>query len=145
MIISKGKFLQYQRMFHQKIVNTPHTIGLEVVSLVRVPSEGEFSLDAFVGDSSRTPVIYSLQALYVRDIPMKAREKYGLPIEVNGMIFLSEIQLTNTVGSFRLDWNKVKIHFQGGVQVVQKVEYLEPLYDSCIGVQLFLKDVLKGG
>ena len=74
---------------------------------------------------------------------MRTREKYGLPKEVNGIVYLSPLQLVPVLGTFKLDWNKTKVHFAGHTQVVEKIEYLEPLYDSCVGIQIFVKDDLK--
>lgn len=140
-MITKSRFLHYQGVFYQKLRKTPHTVQLEVFT-VATPSN-EFSMDDFVGDAAVTPRTFIVQALYERDIPTRTREKYGLPSEVNGIVYISPLQLVPLVGTFRLDWNKTKVHFQDHVQVIQKIEYLEPLFDSCVGIQLFLKDALK--
>ena len=144
MIISTAKFRHYQEVFYKKICKVPFTVDIEIFSVTSSPV-GEFSVEAFVGDSVRTSKTYSFRALYEREIPARVREKYGLPKEVNGIIYLSPIALVQQLGDFRLDWNKTVIHFAGRSQVIQKIEYLEPLYNSCIGVQIFLKDTQKGG
>jgi hypothetical protein len=99
----------------------------------------------FVGERPRETKLYNFPALYEREIPIRVREKYGLPKEVNGVVYLSPISLKQKLGVEVLDWDKTKVHFAGKIQVIQKIEYLEPLYNSCIGVQLFVKDDLKGG
>ena len=104
-------------------------------------------MDAFVGDSQRESELYEFRALYEKDISDRTREKYGLPKEVNGIVYLSPKQLVPKLGDYHLDWNRTKIHFEGRTQVINKVIYLEEFreYGSCIGVQIFVKDDLRGG
>lgn len=144
MLVTKNKFLQYRKLFYQKVLKTPYKIQLEVVS-VEKPTTEEFSFESFVGDSPRTSKFYELRALYEKEISDRTREKYGLPKEVNGVVYLSPLQLIPLFGDYHLDWNKTKVHFEGSTQVINKVVYLEELYGSCVGVQIFLKDALRGG
>lgn len=147
MLITKGKFLQYQEMFYKKVSQTPYKIKLEVVMVMPPETPGDFSMDAFVGDSPRRSQLYEFRALYEKDIPNRTREKYGLPKEVNGIIYLSPKQLIPKFGDYHIDWNKVKIHFEGRTQVIDKIIYLEEFqeYGGCVGIQLFIKDALRGG
>lgn len=145
MLVSRTKFFQYQNIFYKKLLKTPYKIQLEVVTIQKVEPTEEFSMDAFVGDSPRTSTFYEFQALYEKEIPNRTREKYGLPKEVNGIVYLSPKQLVPKLGDYHLNWNKTKIHFEGHVQVIDKIIYLEELYGSCIGLQIFVKDDLKGG
>lgn len=142
MLLTKGKFQQYRAIFYNKLKQTPYKISLEIVTVEGPTSEG-FSIEEFVGSSPRSSRFYEFQALYEREIPLRTREKYGLPKEVNGIVYLSPLQLVPVLGTFKLDWNKTKVHFAGHTQVVEKIEYLEPLYDSCVGIQIFVKDDLK--
>lgn len=145
MLVSRTKFFQYQNIFYKKLLKTPYKIQLEVVTIQKVEPTEEFSMDAFVGDSPRTSKFYEFQALYEKEIPNRTREKYGLLKEVNGIVYLSPKQLVPKLGDYHLNWNKTKIHFEGHVQVIDKIIYLEELYGSCIGLQIFVKDDLKGG
>lgn len=147
MLVTKAKFLQYQEMFYKKLLRTPYTIQLEVVTVQVAKPTDEFSMEAFVGDSPRTSKFYEFRALYEKEIPNRVREKYGIPQEVNGIVYLSPKQLTPKLGDYHLDWNRIKVHFEGRTQVIDKVVYLEEFkeYGSCVGVQLFVKDDLKGG
>lgn len=147
MLVSKAKFLNYQNLFYQKIQQTPYKIKLEVVSVKEQTYPEEFSMDAFVGDSPRESKFYEFRCLYEKEISDRTREKYGLPKEVNGVVYLSPKQLKPVFGDFHLDWNKTKIHFEGSVQVINKVVYLEEFkeYGSCVGIQIFIKDSLRGG
>ena len=145
MLITKAKFISYRNSFYQKLINTPYKIKLEIITVISVPEPTEFSMDAFVGDSPRTSSLYEFQALYEKEISSRTREKYGLAKEVNGTVYLSPLQLIPKFGTYKLDWNRTKVHFEGRVQVIDRIILLEELYDSCVGIQLFLKDDLKGG
>lgn len=145
MLVSKNRFLQYQNMFYRKLLLTPYKVKLEVITVEKTEPTDVFSMDAFVGDSPRTSKFYEFQALYEKDISSRTREKYGLPKEVNGVIYLSPKQLVPKLGDYHLDWNKTKVHFEGHTQVIDRVIYLEELYNSCVGIQIFVKDDLKGG
>ena len=147
MLVPKNKFLQYQNIFYKKIQATPYKIQLEIVTVKNLDPSDEFSMDAFVGDSPRESKFYEFRALYEKDIPEWVREKYGLPDMVNGIVYLSPKQLVPKLGDYHIDKNRTKVHFEGSTQVITKVIYLEEFkeYGSCVGVQIFLKDDLKGG
>lgn len=145
MLVDKARFLSYQNLFYRKLQQTPYKIQLEVVTVQKVEPTEDFSFDAFVGDSPRESTFYSFQALYEKEIPNRTREKYGLPKEVNGVVYISPLQLVPKLGDYHLNWNKTKVHFEGRVQVIDKIVYLEELYGSCVGLQIFIKDDLKGG
>ena len=147
MLVSKAKFLNYQNMFYRKLQQTPYKISLEIISVKKQEPTEDFSLEAFVGDSPRESKTYELRALYEKEVPSRTREKYGLADTVDGIVYLSPKQLVPLLGDYHLDINKTKIHFEGSTQVIDKVIYLEEFkeYGSCIGIQIFIKDALKGG
>lgn len=147
MLITKPKFLSDQSAFLRHIKATPYKVKLETVSPLPTPISGNegFDIAAFVGDSNRESVLNEFQVLYEKEISQRTREKYGLPKEVNGIIYLSPRQLVPVYGDYHIDWNKTIVHFEGATQVIDRVIYLEELYGSCVGVQVFLKDSLKGG
>lgn len=147
MLVSKAKFLQYQKDFYQKIKCTPYKIGLEIVQVIESVPADDFNITEFVGDRVRESKIYKLRCLYEKEISPRTREKYGLPIEVNGIVYLSPLQLKPILGDYHLDWNTTKIHFAGRVQVIDRIYLLEEFveYKNCIGLQIFVKDELKGG
>lgn len=147
MLVTKAKFLSYQNMFYKKLLLTPYKIQLEIVTIQKVEPTEEFSMDALVGDSPRTSQFFEFRALYEKEIPNRIREKYGLPKEVNGIVYLSPKQLVPKLGDYHLNWNKTKIHFEGRTQVIDKIIYLEEFkeYGSCVGIQIFVKDDLRGG
>lgn len=145
MIVTKSKFKEVQNMFYKKLLQTPYSIQLEVITVIPTPNSGGFSMDSFVGDQKRDSKFYKFQALYEKEIPNRTREKYGLPQAVNGIVYLSPKQLVPTFGEYHLNWNRIKVHFEGRTQVINKIVYLEELYDSCVGLQIFVQDDIKGG
>lgn len=145
MLITKSQFLRYQGIFFDKIKKTPHKIQLEIVSVAPREDTGEFSMDAFVGDSPRESKFYEFQALYETMESEWSRMKYGMPREVNGIVYLSPKQLVPKFGDYHLNRFATKVHFAGKTQVVEKICYLEEMYGSCIGVQIFVKDDENGG
>lgn len=147
MLISRARFFKYQQEFYKKLQQTPYEVRLDIISVTKKTTEDDvFDFDSFVGDSDRiTSESYTFRALYEMEIPNRTREKYGLPKEVNGIVYLSPKQLVPKLGDYHLNWNKTKIHFEGHVQVIDKIIYLGELYGSCIGLQIFVKDDLKGG
>ena len=147
MLVPKTKFLSYQNSFYKHVLATPYKIKLEIVTVKDETPSDEFSMDAFVGDSPRESKFYEFRALYEKEVSEREREKYGLPMEVNGVVYLSPKQLVPKFKDYHLDWNRTKVHFEGRVQVIDKVVYLEEFkeYGSCVGIQIFVKDDLKGG
>lgn len=144
MIVTHSHFRRYQEVFYRKLLSVPFKIQLEIITVSKDPTE-DFSITNFVGNNNRYSTFHEFNALYEREIPPRTREKYGIPEEVNGVVYLSPLQLTPIFGTHLISMYKTKVHFAGRVQVIQKIEYLEPLYDSCIGIQLFIQDSLKGG
>lgn len=145
MILPQAKFNRYRQVFFNKLKATPYTIKLEIVQPGVSTDSEEFSLESFVGDNPRESSFYEFRALYEKEISDRTREKYGLPKEVNGIVYLSPMQLVPVFGDYHLDWNKTKVHFEGHIQVINKIIYLEELYNSCVGIQIFVRDELKGG
>lgn len=145
MLVSRGQFLRYQNTFYNKLKNTPYWIELKIYDVIRTNTdETAFSMESFVGDSERVVErTVKLQALFEREISDRMREKFGLPLEVNGVVYLSPIQLKRSLGTDRLSWNKTKIVFSGRTHVIDRIYYLEEMYDSYVGVQIFVKDDLK--
>lgn len=142
-LLLQNKFKSYQRIYHKKVMTTPHQVDLEIIETA--PKTEDFSMDSFVGDSERDPIRYTFRALYEKDISMRTREKYGITNEVNGIIYLSAIQVTEVLGDYHIDKNKTVAYFNGKRQVIEKLDYLEELFGSCIGIQIFLKDDVRGG
>lgn len=147
MLVSKTKVLRQQNVFFQKIQQTPYKVTLEIVEPIKHEDSDEFSMDEFVGDNPRESKSYTFRCLYERNVSDRTREKYGLPREVDGVVYLSPKQLTPIFGDYHIDWNRTKVHFSGSTQVVNKVVYLEEFeeYKTCIGIQIFVRDALKGG
>lgn len=147
MLVTKTQFLRYQNAFYKKLQSVPYKVQLEVTTVKESEPTEEFSMDSFVGDSQRTSVLYEFRTLYEKEVSNRMREKYGLPHEVSGVVYFSPRQLIPKLGDYHLDWNRTKVHFEGRTQVIDRIVYLEEFkeYNTCIGIQIFVKDDLKGG
>ena len=142
MLISQATFLRYQQTFATKVKASPYSVILKTIVVTTTPG----SLEEFTGDSARNiGSTNSIPCLYEKTINPRQREKYGLPDTVDGVLFISPLQLIPLFGSFRLSKNKTIFIFQEREQVIENITYLELLHNSCISVQINLKDSLKGG
>ena len=145
-VLSQAAFRSYQNKFHEKIMGTPHTVKVEIFSVVpKDDTSGEFDIETFVGDSKRTSKEYLFNALYEEDISTRTREKYGVTNLINGIVYLSPLQVLPVLGTYRIDKNKTIVHFNGAIQVIDKIDYMDELFGSCIAIQIFLKDATRGG
>jgi hypothetical protein len=140
-MLTKGRFLSLQGKFYRKVTASPMKIDLVVVTAI-TPAD---DYDAFVGDSDRTSKTYSFPCLYKRQLSDYDRTKYGLTAEINGLIWLSPIDIKKQLPDFHIDKALVTSIFAGKKQVLDQVDYLEPYYDTCIAVFLKLKDAHQGG
>lgn len=145
MLVSKGQFLRYQNTFYDKLKKTPYYIELEIYEVIKKNTNNDaFDLENFVGDSERVvKKTVKFNALFEREISDRMREKFGLPTEVNGVVYLSPIQLKQKLGTDRLSWQKTKVKFSGRTHVIDRIYYLEEMYNSYVGAQIFVKDDLK--
>lgn len=140
-ILPQAKFLRYQNIFYSKVANSPYFITLRVYSVVTDPG----SIEEFVGDSDRPYKDYVFPCLYEKEDVQAGREKFGNEEKINGVIYLSPLQLVPLVGTFLIDRFKMKILFEGKMQVINKVTYLESLFGSCVSVQIGIVDDVHGG
>lgn len=140
-LVSKTKFLEYQKTFFNKVKDSPYSVNLIKTTVTVTPG----TLEEFVGASTRSAVTNSFPCLYEKIVNDRQREKYGLPSTVDGLIFLSPLQLIPVYGDFVIDKNKTKVQFEFREQVIDHVVYMESMYGTCIGIQLNLRDDLKGG
>lgn len=145
MILTQPKFIQYRQTFYNKVTGTPYTCVLKVHTVSPVSDADEADFDSFVGDSPRSENEYSFNCLYQKVVNPRQRERLGLPDTVDGIIYLSPLQLVPVFGTFRINKNTTSVKFEEREQVIENITILEPIYGSCIGVQINLKDSLKGG
>lgn len=142
MLINKTLFESYQKTFFNKCKNSPYTVTLVTYKAEIV----EGTIEAFVGDSERViDKTFELPCLYEKIVHPRQREKYGLPETVDGTIYLSPLQLVPLIGVHTLDKNLTKVIFHNRDQVINTINYLEEMFDTCVALQIALVDSLKGG
>lgn len=140
-ILSHSRFLRYQGIFYRNVVNADMVIELGVTTAVQ--PTGDFLTD-FTGSSNRDITWFKFPALYSTSINTAIREITGISETEQGQIFLSPLQLIPVLGYYKLDKLKVRIKKSEHLFLVEKITYLEPLYNSCIALQLDLRDAIKG-
>lgn len=136
-LISKQKFTGYQRRFYGKVTKSPMVVELKIVTSI-IP-EDEY--EAFTGDSDRITTSYKVPCLYKREIKDEDRSKYGWSQDVDGVLYFSPIDLVRIVGTFKIDTEKTTIIFADKEHKIEQREYLEPYYDSCVGLRIAVSNL----
>lgn len=136
--LTHTRFLRYQELFRLSVQKAPISIDLLITSMTTV---GGFT--DFTGDSARSEKTYRVKALYRRDFSTNDRIKYGIPDEVSGIVYVAPRELIDTMGTFKLNRFKTKVRLHDIVYVVENVIYKAPFYNSCISVEIRLKDITK--
>lgn len=138
--ITPTKFLRYQEAFHKEASSSPLKCTLIIT--------GKTSTDAFsdfVGDNTRTEEIHDIPILWERSLESINRSKYGIEQGRDSTMFISPKTLERHLGTFRIDARTTKVRFLGRDWIVDKVDFLSPLYNSCIAVEIHLQSATKGG
>jgi ABC-type proline/glycine betaine transport system ATPase subunit len=141
-LVTNSRFIKYQNIFFNHVQLSDMIIELGIEELVNAPSN-DF-LTNFTGSNQRSITWYSLPALYETNIENFSREKYGLTEIQSGAIYISPLQLIPLFGTHIIDRNKTLVRKSGHEFILDRVQYLEPLYGSCIAIELMLKDKLRG-
>lgn len=146
-LVGSSKFFNYQGIFYNKVQASEMIIelGIEVAA---APS-GNFLRD-FGGVNPRSVATWhKFPALYEANFDDFNRdEKVGLTEQESGTIYLSPLQLIPVFNSFIIDRKATVIRKWNGTAyhefIISNVKYLEPLYDSCLAVEINLKEAIRG-
>lgn len=136
-LISKSKFLGYQNRFHGKVKQSPMVVELRLVTDI----EPEDDYERFTGDSDRATKSFKIPCLYKREIKSEERDKYGWSKDVDGVFYFSPLDLIKAFGTFKIDTKKTTLIFSDTVQEIEKIDYLEPYYDTCVTVTMATKSI----
>lgn len=121
--------------------NSPLVCTLHIASI----DAGATSFQRFVGESSRTYTDYPIKCLWDRNFSPYQREKYGISEDVTGAVYLSPKMVKKKLGYWKLDKLKTKISFNGENFIVDELNFLGEMYNSCIAIELRLVSDVKGG
>jgi hypothetical protein len=145
--LTQPKFLNYQNIFYRNVIVSPMVISLGVQAAVA--STGNFLTD-FVGNAPVTgyPVTwYDFPAFYFRDLEEHFRENFGDTSEENNTVYLSPLQIIDVFGSYdylKLNHKNILVRLDGHESQVKLVTHMEPLFGSCIAIELRLQGTLRG-
>lgn len=140
--VTYAKFFNYQGAFYHEVANADMQIEIGIESS-SAPS-GDFLKD-FTGSNNRTITWTTFNALYQSDVRSFDRSKVGIPSDEEGIVYLSPLQLIPIYGTFEIDKLATHVRKSGKEFILHRVTYLEPLYGSCLAIELMMTDIIRGG
>lgn len=121
-------------------MRSPMLITLRVVNV----GNNEGSIEDFVGSSDRTFTDHKVHALYNYNIIPYDRDKSGYSNDISGEVFVSPLELQRVIGTFRVDRKKTHVIFTDQEVALKEIEYMEPLFNSCVAIKLIMDDLTRG-
>lgn len=146
--LTHSKFLNYQSVFYRNVIVSPMIVSLGIQT--PVASTGDFLTDF---TKSNSPSLgypttwYDFPVLYNRDLSMHLRTTVGYTNDEDDIIYLSPIQVEDVFGSFDYLKKNEKLiiaKLEGNETMAQLVTHMEPLFGSCIAIEIKLNDSLRG-
>lgn len=139
MKLTREKFLHYQKVFYNKVVESPMSAEFKILSV----GTGD-TLEEFVGEKPTTvSKTFTLPVLYENNIDPYDREKFGLTSGQDVTIYVSPLQLEKVKGDFLIDRRLTQIIFQDKEFIIDKIEYKERIFDTCIALEILLLSKTK--
>lgn len=133
--ITQARLIKYRDTFQREV--SKQDISVEL-TLTTTTTDGAFT--DFTGDSTRNPNTYLVPCLYKRQFSTHERTKYGLSDDVTGVIYMAPKDLEKIVGKWRFSKQEVKVNLHDIDYLVESVVYNAPHFDTCISVEMRLKD-----
>lgn len=143
MKVTEAKFLKYQAIFNQHVEESDMILE---VGFNKIPNQSGDFLRDFTGSNAREETVWhSFHALYETNIATYIRDKVGMTAaHESGAIYLSPLQLIPIFGSFVIDKKTTIFRKSGHLFLPDSIQYLEPLYDTCIAVEIRLREYILG-
>jgi hypothetical protein len=141
--LTRSKFHEVQRGFFNTVRQSPTCCEIKETTV----SATSLSYSEFVGESDRTVKAYSIKCLFHRIVNNHDRDKFGLSKDVSAIIYTSPTILSAAMGKWQLDDTKIRVTLLGREYLVSAIFYSGHIeeYNSCISVELRLKDVIHAG
>jgi hypothetical protein len=159
--LTKPKFDAYQKAFYTETINSPQTVTLSLVDLGNpsVPNTPH-SLRSFLKSTAgreSTPIRQEAKCLYEFNLDNSSRSKVGLSDDGSTIFYLSPLQIINFTSQFKQHiptFREFK-DFQDNLVIegyqnqphkflVERVEFLEALYNSCLAIEFTCKIWTRG-
>lgn len=138
--LTPTRFLQYQEAFYNEVSKSPLTCDL----IIQVVSSTD-DLSTFVGDSTRSQTIYKIPILWERNLDSVNRSKWGFEQSRDSTLYIAPKSLEKKLGHYNITPLNTRIVFQDREWIVEKVDKLSPLFNSCIALEVKLQSATKGG
>lgn len=139
MQLTKDKFLQYQKAFYNKAIESPMSATFNILA---VASTTEF--DTFIGEEAVTTAkTFSLPCLYEYNAFENTRKDFGLDEDSQATIYVSPLQLEKVNTTFLVDHKLTEIVFLDKTYIINSVTYKENLFATCLAVEIKLIEKLN--
>lgn len=139
--LTHSKFLTIRGVFHKAVMQSPRSVTLYIEEADKKAG----SVKEFMGSSPRNRKSEKThKVLYESIISPNVRDQVGYVKSQSGVIYLSPIDLKESYGTYKIDERGTRIIMNGYTYLVDHVEYLEELFESCVAVELWLREAKKG-
>lgn len=141
--LTRSKFHTIQQNFFNAVRQSPTCCSIKETTVIAT----SLSYNEFVGESGRQVKTYSVRCFFHRVVNNHDRDKFGLSKDVSAIIYTSPVLLSKAMGKWILDDTKIRVTLLNREYLVSAIVYTGHVqaFDSCITVELRLKDVIHGG
>ena len=139
--ITQTRFVRFRQQFFKTLQCVPSECTLIFTS--KAESTGQFT--NFTGESDRVKEEHTVKCLYKREFSANDRVKYGLHEDVSGVVYVAPTDLVDALGTFKIDKRKFSVLLNEINYIVDTVIFRGPFYNSCIAVEIRVKDPDRGG
>lgn len=159
--LTKPKFDAYQKAFYTETINSPQQVTLTLVDLggSQIPT-APHNLRSFLKSTTgreATPIRQSAPCLYEFNLEGSNRSNVGLSDDASTIFYLSPLQVLNFSSQFKQQiptFREFKT-FQNNLVItgyqnqphkflVEKIVFLEALYNSCLAIEFTCKIWTRG-
>lgn len=137
--LTSDRFMNYRQVFYEKVIKSPISVELLVVT-----STTSGTIKDFLGANTQNLTANVLPCLFEYNKDSTERDKIGLSDTGSASIYLSPLQLEPLYGDYKFDFRNIKVVLLGHLYIVEKIDYLHNIFDSCIAVEFTCKEDIRG-
>ena len=133
------KFNNYRQVFYEKVIKSP--VNVELFSVTATTSS---SIKDFLGANTENLTSKIFPCLFEYNKDVAERDKFGLSDTGSASVYLSPLQLIPAYGDYKFDLRNIKIKLLDHLYIVEKIDYLHNIFNSCIAVEFVCKEDIRG-
>jgi hypothetical protein len=141
--LPKNKFLRFQDNFYRQVIALP----MKLTFIEKIVDDSADDYDKLVKAAGYSTESKTVRCMYRTNFTPWERTKFGLAQDATAIAYIPPQELIDLYGKFRLNFKTFDVQhtdlFNNEIYVVNKVKFQEPLYDSCICVELHLQSKVK--